>query len=92
MRIFRHSVKATVKSLSVVPKGLAAQPQSEKTISALLGNPCRAIGHQLAEMRNQSGTGHGKSTEHIGLEKKHAKLAVGAAANARSFPLRMPRS
>jgi hypothetical protein len=81
---FPALVKATVKSLSVVPKSLAAQPQSEKTISALLGN-LSAIGHQPAEMRNQSGTGHGKSTEHVGLEKKHAKLAVGAAATLAVF-------
>src|SRR5260370_13385215 len=72
---FPALVKATVKSLSVVPKSLAAQPQSEKTISALLGN-LGAIGHQLAEMRNQSGTGHGKSTDHLGLNKKHPKLPV----------------
>jgi AbiJ N-terminal domain 3/Abortive infection C-terminus len=81
---FPALVKATVKSLSVVPKSLAAQPQSEKTIAALLGN-LGAIGHQLAEMRNQSGTGHGKFTEHVGLEKKHAKLAVGAAATLAVF-------
>jgi hypothetical protein len=81
---FPALVKTTVKSLSVVPNSLAAQPQSEKTISALLGN-LAAIGHQLAEMRNQSGTGHGKSTEHVSLEKKHAKLAVGAAATLAVF-------
>lgn len=81
---FPALVKTTVKSLHVVPKSLAAQPQSEKTISALLGN-LGAIGHHLAEMRNQSGTGHGKSTEHVGLEKKHAKLAVGAAATLAVF-------
>jgi len=81
---FPALVKATVKSLRVVPQSLAAQPESEKTISALLGN-LSAIGHQLAELRNQSGTGHGKSTQHVGLEKRHAKLAVGAAATLAVF-------
>lgn len=81
---FPALVKSTVKSLSVVPKGTAAQPQAEKTITILLGN-LGAIGHQLAEMRNQSGTGHGKSTDHVGLQEKHAKLAVGAAATESAF-------
>jgi len=76
---FPALVKSTVKSLSVVPKSIAAQPQSEKTVTILLGN-LGSIGHPLAEMRNQSGTGQGRSTDHVGLEKKHAKLAVGAAA------------
>jgi hypothetical protein len=31
-------------------------------------------------MRNQSGSDHCRSTDHVGLQKKHAKLAVGAAA------------
>lgn len=81
---FPALVKSTVKSLSVVPKGIAAQPQSEKTITVLLGS-LGAIGHHLAEMRNQSGTGHGKSIDHVGLQKRHAKLAVGAAATLAVF-------
>jgi hypothetical protein len=68
------------------------QVDGNVTEAELLKRNLGAIGHQLAEMRNQSGTGHGKSAGHVSLEKKHAKLAVGARGNACSFPLRMPRS
>lgn len=81
---FPGLVNRTVESLSVVPKGIAAQPQSEKTIIRLLGN-LGAIAHQLAEMRNQSGTGHGKSADHVGLQKRHARLAAGAAETLAVF-------
>ena len=52
----------------------------KEAISTILLGNLGSIGHPLAEMRNQSGTGQGRSTDHVGLEKKHAKLAVGAAA------------
>jgi abortive infection Abi-like protein len=43
-------------------------------------NNLGSIGHQLAELRNQYGTGHGRSMDHVGLPVRHAKLAIGAAA------------
>lgn len=57
---FPALVKTTVGSLNLVPKNQAGREQSKKTVAALLGN-LAAVGHQLAEMRNQSGTGHGAS-------------------------------
>ena len=72
-------VKATIKSLAVVPAEQATQPQLEKTVTVLLNN-LGSIGHHLAELRNQFGTGHGRSTHHMSLPKRHAKLAIGAAA------------
>ncbi len=77
-------VRGTVKSLSLVPSGIVAQAHAEKTVSALLGN-LGAVGHQLAEMRNQFGTGHGKATQHVGLLRRHAKLAVGTATTLAVF-------
>ena len=44
-----------------------------------------SISNQLAELRNLFGTGHGKLTHHVGLEKRHAKLAVSAAATLALF-------
>jgi hypothetical protein len=72
-------VKLTIQSLNIVPEDIAELSQAEKTISVLLNN-LGSIGHQLAEVRNQFGTGHGKSSDHVGLQRRHAKLAVGAAA------------
>jgi hypothetical protein len=77
-------VKTTIKNLSIVPKGIAEQSQSEKTITVLLNN-LGSVGHHLAELRNQFGTGHGRRTDHVGLQKRHARLAVGAAATLAVF-------
>jgi hypothetical protein len=81
---FPALVKATVNSLQIVPDGVGAT--TEKTIKVLVKN-LTAVGHQLAELRNAHGTGHGKSLDHIGLEKRHALLAVGAATTVASFLL-----
>jgi hypothetical protein len=77
-------VKTTIKGLKVIPDNLAKSGGTEKTITVLLNN-LSSIGHQLAELRNLYGTGHGKLTDHVGLEKRHAKLAVGAAATLALF-------
>jgi hypothetical protein len=77
-------VKMTIKALKIIPDNLAKSGGTEKTITVLLNN-LGSIGHQLAELRNLYGTGHGKPTHHVGLEKRHAKLAVGAAATLALF-------
>lgn len=77
-------VRRTIKSLTVIPPGLATPSQSEKTITTLLNN-LASVGNQLAEMRNQFGSGHGKVTHHVGLQRHHSKLAVGAAATVAVF-------
>ncbi|HEY3443619.1 MAG TPA: abortive infection family protein [Paludibaculum sp.] len=77
-------VKATIKALKIIPDNLAKSGSTEKTITVLLNN-LSSIGRQLAELRNLYGTGHGKLTHHVGLEKRHARLAVGAAATLALF-------
>ncbi len=77
-------VRTTIKSLTVVPPGLANPSQSQKTVTTLL-NSLASVGHQLAELRNQYGTGHGRATHHIGLYRRHSKLAVAAAATIAVF-------
>ena len=77
-------VKLTVSQLKVLPDGISEVPHAEKTIKVLLSN-LMSIGHQMAELRNAYGTGHGKTTGHIGLGKHHARLAVGAAATLAGF-------
>ncbi len=77
-------VRATIKCLPIVPPGLADPTQSQKTITVLLNN-LGSIGQQLAEMRNQFGTGHGRPSEHVGLQRRHAKLVVGAASTLAVF-------
>lgn len=77
-------VRAAVKSVAVVPAELTSQSQLEKTVTVLLNN-LGSIGNQLAELRNQFGTGHGRPTDHVGLPARHAKLAIGAAATLAVF-------
>jgi hypothetical protein len=77
-------VRTTIKALKIVPDNLPNAGGTEKTLTILLNN-LGSIGNQLAELRNLYGTGHGKLTHHIGLEKRHAKLAVGAAATLALF-------
>ena len=81
---FPKLVRTTIKTLSMVPDNLEQSAAAEKIMTVLLNN-LSSISNQLAELRNLFGTGHGKSTDHIGLEKRHAKLAVGAAATLALF-------
>lgn len=75
---FPSLVRSTIRSVAVIPAQLSAQTHLEKTVIILLNN-LGSIGQQLAELRNQFGTGHGHSSEHVGLPLRHAKLAIGAA-------------
>ncbi len=77
-------VKMTIKTVKVIPDNLVSSVGTGKTITVLLNN-LGSIGHQLAELRNLYGTGHGKLTHHVGLEKRHARLAVGAATTLALF-------
>jgi len=79
-------VKLTIRNLKVVPDGVTA-PNIDKTFAALVGNLGSAA-HQLAEIRNAFGTGHGKPAGHVGLEERHAQLAVGAAVTLAVFLFR----
>ncbi len=77
-------VKTTIKTLKIVPSSISNPTQTEKSVTVLL-NSLGAVGHQLAELRNQFGTGHGRVNNHVGLERRHAKLAVGAATTLAVF-------
>jgi hypothetical protein len=80
---FPGLVKLTINSLTILPDGLVA-PQVEKTVTVLLKN-LGSIAHQLAEIRNAFGTGHGKQSEHVGLLEHHARLAAGTAVTLAVF-------
>ena len=73
-------VKETCKILNLLPDNVPNGIQGEDTIRRILAN-LSAIPHGLAELRNPYGSGHGKSNSFSGLEGRHARLAVGAAAS-----------
>ena len=65
-------------ALNLLPSSVQPSDQGADSIKALLGN-LRAIPSKLAELRNPYGSGHGKSASYVGLEERHAKLAVGCS-------------
>lgn len=77
-------VKLTAKELKLTPSDIEGREASAETIRRLLGN-LGTITASLAELRNNFGTGHGKSAYVKGLGSRHAKLAVGAASTLAVF-------
>lgn len=76
--------KATLKELTLVPEGVPNEARGADVIKRLLSN-LSTIGHGLAELRGLYGTGHGQHGSTLGLNARHAKLAVGAASTLAVF-------
>jgi hypothetical protein len=76
--------KDTFRELKLVPEGISDAARGAETIKRLLSN-LATIGQGLAELRGLYGTGHGKHRAASGLEPRHARMAVGAAANLCTF-------
>ena len=72
-------VKLTAKELKLTPADIPDGDAAADSLRRLLGS-LGMITQSLAEIRNKFGTGHGKAANARGLEPRHAKLAVGAAA------------
>jgi len=77
-------VKTTAKELDLTPDDIPAQAKARDTIKRLLSN-LSTIAQDIAELRNQYGTGHGRDGKSKGLQARHAKLAVGAASTLAVF-------
>jgi hypothetical protein len=76
--------KLTCKQLQLTPDNIADKAKAAETIKRLLSN-LATITQGISELRNQYGTGHGRSGRSGGLTSRHAKLAVGAAATLAVF-------
>jgi hypothetical protein len=72
-------VKATLKGLQLVPEGISEEKKGVESIRRILGNFAQ-VTQGLAELRNLYGSGHGRNSSHRGLQPRHARLAVSAAA------------
>lgn len=77
-------VKLTAKTLALTPDDISEKAKAAEVIKRLLSN-LGTIVQGVAELRNLYGTGHGKAAGVKGLDTKHAKLAVGAAATLAVF-------
>ena len=72
-------VNAAQKALKLQPDTLAPTAPGVEIVKRILSNLSQlAIG--VAELRNQYGPDHGRSTAVVGLGARHAHLAIGAAA------------
>ena len=74
-------IKDTLKELKLVPEGTYEEKSGSKAINSLL----KSIGHNLAELRNLYGTGHGNDGTAKGLSARHAKLVAGVASTLALF-------
>lgn len=77
-------VKKVCDELKLTPDHIPNETKAAKSIKAILGN-LSAIAVGIAELRNEYGTGHGRSTSYKGLTPRHARLAVGTATTAVLF-------
>ncbi|ARM88445.1 abortive phage infection domain-containing protein [Rhizobium sp. CIAT894] len=71
--------KALAKELKLVPEGISDEAKGANSIRLILQN-LSSMTQNLAELRGLYGSGHGRDGKHRGLEPRHARLAVGAAA------------
>ena len=77
-------VKETLKALQLTSEDIPEQAKALKNIKVLLNNLSSII-HQINELRNQYGTGHGDDGNTKGLQTRHAQLAVGSAVTLVTF-------
>lgn len=71
--------KLVAKDLGLVPEDITEAAKGAETIRLILRN-LAALTQYLAELRSLYGSGHGRDGRHRGLQPRHARLAVGAAA------------
>ena len=78
--------RATAKELSLLPDDIPDQAKGSEVIRRMLSN-LNQIPQGIAELRNLYGTGHGRDGRFVGIQPRHAKLVVGAAATLGMFLL-----
>jgi len=76
--------KSVLKELKLVPDNISDKAKGAETVRLILRNIAALTGY-LAELRNLYGSGHGKDGQYIGLEPRHARIAVGAAVTFIDF-------
>lgn len=77
-------MKETTAALQLTPAGIPDDAPAIASIRQLLGSLSAVVG-AMAELRNAYGTGHGRGPSDVGLQPRHARLAVGAATTLAIF-------
>lgn len=70
--------KLVCKELQLVPEGVTDEHKGADNIRLILRNLTQ-LTNNLAQLRGLYGMGHGRDGKHVGLQPRHARLAVGAA-------------
>ena len=79
-------VRTTAKELALLPEAVPDKAKGSEVIRRLLSN-LNQVAQGMAELRNLYGTGHGRAGRVKGIQPRHARLAVGAAATLATFLL-----
>lgn len=77
-------VDETMKLLEITPNHIPDTTKEAKSIKAILGS-LKGIASNIAIIRNAYGSGHGKSASYVGLQERHAKLAIGSSITLVNF-------
>lgn len=77
-------VDETMKLLEITPKNIQDTEKEAAAIKAILGS-LKGIASNIAIIRNAYGSGHGKSATYVGLQERHAKLAIGSSVTLVNF-------
>ena len=77
-------VRAVAKELALLPDDIPDHAKGSDVIRRMLSN-LNQVSQGIAELRNLYGTGHGRDGRFVGIQPRHAKLAVGAAATLGMF-------
>ncbi len=72
-------MKETTKLLKLTPDDIPNEAKAASSIKQILGSLSSVV-QGIGEVRNEYGSGHGKDGKFMGLQPRHAKLAVGAAS------------
>ena len=79
-------VRTVFKELSLLPEDIPSNARGAATTRRILSN-LNQVAQGLSELRNLYGTGHGRDGRFVGMQPRHAKLAVGAATTLGVFLL-----
>ena len=76
--------KATFKTLKLTPEDVPEAKKGSESIRRILSN-LSSLSHEINQLRNLYGTGHGKEADVSGLDPRHSKLVAGSSATLVRF-------
>lgn len=81
---FQQLVSKCLEELDILPTKVEVSSPIVGSLKKIYGS-LKGIVAPIAEIRNEYGTGHGKTADFIGLDSVHAKLLVGMSSTLVQF-------